>query len=77
MPLTALKAKAAHTIGALSRMVGPVSASSLFALSVGKHALGGQLVWVCFVILALGAAGTAWVLQEKQPAWRSAAQEEG
>ncbi|WVQ72317.1 hypothetical protein IAR50_001867 [Cryptococcus sp. DSM 104548] len=50
-----------QAVSSLMRAIGPASSSTLFALSVDKHALGGQLIWavlgglsVVSTVVALG-----------------------
>lgn len=35
------------------RAIGPGTASTLFALSVDRHALGGNLIWVVLSVLSV------------------------
>lgn len=46
------------------RALGPFSASSLFALSISRHLLGGNLVFVVMVALALVGAASTLALHE-------------
>lgn len=46
------------------RSVGPFGASSLFAFSVSRHVLGGQLVFYIMVVLAILGAASTWALHE-------------
>lgn len=48
----------------LMRSIGPFGASSLFAFSVSRHLLGGQLVFVVMVVLAIAGAVTTLALHE-------------
>lgn len=52
-------------IASVMGVIGPGSANSLFAISIEKHLLGGQLIWVVFgVIAALGAVAAFFMKDE-------------
>ena len=42
-----------QSVACAVRIFGPGGATILFALSVGKHILGGWLIWIVMGILAL------------------------
>lgn len=48
----------------LMRSIGPFGASSLFAFSVSRHLLGGQLVFVVMIVLAIAGAVATLALHE-------------
>lgn len=48
----------------LMRSIGPFGASSLFAFSVSRHLLGGQLVFVVMILLAIAGAVATLALHE-------------
>lgn len=48
-----------------TRVVGPSAANSLFALSVDRHALGGNLIWAFMTCLALVGWQSSWHLKAK------------
>ncbi|POY73727.1 hypothetical protein BMF94_3265 [Rhodotorula taiwanensis] len=54
----------AQMCSSLMRSVGPFGASSLFAFSVSRHVLGGQLVFYIMVVLAILGAASTWALHE-------------
>jgi len=54
------------------RAVGPGLASSIFALSLQKGYLGGQLIWVYLFGIGLAAAGTSFWAQEGRQGSRCA-----
>lgn len=54
------------------RAVGPGLSSTLFALSLQRGYLGGQLIWVYLVSIGLAAAGTSFWVQEGRQGSRGA-----
>ncbi|BGP39315.1 hypothetical protein JCM10449v2_003253 [Rhodotorula kratochvilovae] len=54
----------AQMCSSLMRSIGPFCASSLFALSVSHHLLGGQLVFLVMVLVAVGGAVSTLALHE-------------
>ncbi|BGP47414.1 hypothetical protein JCM10450v2_003266 [Rhodotorula kratochvilovae] len=54
----------AQMCSSLMRSIGPFCASSLFALSVSHHLLGGQLVFLVMVLVAIGGAVSTLALHE-------------
>lgn len=48
----------------LMRSIGPFGASSLFAFSVSRHLLGGQLVFLVMIVLAIAGAVATLALHE-------------
>lgn len=48
----------------LMRSIGPFCASSLFALSVSHHLLGGQLVFIVMVLVSVIGAVSTLALHE-------------
>ena len=43
----------AQVVASAMRAVGPGAATTLFALSVDQHILGGNLIWVCLTLCAV------------------------
>ncbi|BGP54898.1 hypothetical protein JCM8202_003408 [Rhodotorula sphaerocarpa] len=54
----------AQMCSSLMRSIGPFGASSLFAFSVSRHVLGGQLVFYIMIVLALVGAVSTLALHE-------------
>ncbi|GAA5994481.1 uncharacterized protein JCM10292_002088 [Rhodotorula paludigena] len=54
----------AQMCSSLMRSIGPACASSLFALSVSHHLLGGKLVYLVMVLLSIGGAAATLRLHE-------------
>ncbi|KAK8870112.1 hypothetical protein IAR55_000682 [Kwoniella newhampshirensis] len=52
-----------QAVSSMMRAIGPATASTLFALSVDRHALGGNLIWVVQVVLSLISVGVAMILK--------------
>lgn len=51
----------AMTLCTSVQAVTPWASTSLYAVGVGHHILGGQLAWVVLVSLAVGVAGVVWI----------------
>ena len=47
------------------RAVGPAIATSIYAIGVKYRILGGQLFWLCIIVLAIGLLGLLRLLPEK------------
>ncbi|GAA5972337.1 hypothetical protein JCM8115_001258 [Rhodotorula mucilaginosa] len=54
----------AQMCSSLMRSIGPFGASSLFAFSVSRHLLGGQLVFLVMIVLAIAGAVATLALHE-------------
>nr|XP_031858631.1 uncharacterized protein CI109_006011 [Kwoniella shandongensis]KAA5525703.1 hypothetical protein CI109_006011 [Kwoniella shandongensis] len=52
-----------QAVSSMMRAIGPASASTLFALSVDRHALGGNLIWVVQVVLSIISVAVAMTLK--------------
>lgn len=60
-----------QTCGSFSRFIGPFTATSVFAYSISlKNFLGGGLIWVFLVGLALFTWSLAFKVKVNKPAWR-------
>ncbi|KAG8730174.1 hypothetical protein FRC12_020432 [Ceratobasidium sp. 428] len=57
----------AQMVASASRAVGPAVATSLFAYSIKNNVLGGNLVWVVLVLLALSGVVVASRLPPDRP----------
>lgn len=67
----------AQMCSSLMRSIGPVAASSLFAVSIAHLDLfGGQLVFVVMVLVSVAGVGVALLLKEGGPGWREAGKKE-
>ncbi|QRV91521.1 major facilitator superfamily transporter [Ceratobasidium sp. AG-Ba] len=55
----------------LPQAISPALANSLFAASVEKHILGGNLVWVCLFIFTCLGAFHSLLLKEPEDDWRT------
>ncbi|EGG11782.1 uncharacterized protein MELLADRAFT_90794 [Melampsora larici-populina 98AG31] len=52
-----------QSCSALARTVGPASAGALFAISINKHYLGGNLIWVVAIFVCGCTCLTSWRIQ--------------
>jgi len=52
------------------RAIGPLSISSLFAVTAGKNELGGYLVWLVLFIISLLALGVSFLIRDEGAEWR-------
>lgn len=53
------------------RIIGPGGASILYAVSIRKHLLGGNLVWVVFIVVAvIGVVSGTLIKEQKRVALR-------
>ncbi|THU75165.1 hypothetical protein K435DRAFT_881470 [Dendrothele bispora CBS 962.96] len=59
-----------QSTSSLARSFGPAGATTLFALSNEHHLLGGQLVHIVLVGIALVTWSLTMRLENVQPAWR-------
>lgn len=60
----------AQMLASLCRALGPLAASSLFALSKERRWLGGNLVWYVMVVMACVSAAATWLLVDAPCEWR-------
>ncbi|KAG8749609.1 hypothetical protein FRC12_013339 [Ceratobasidium sp. 428] len=60
----------------LPQAISPALANSLFAASVEKHILGGNLVWVCLFIFTCLGAFHSLLLKEPEIDWRTTKQQD-
>lgn len=60
----------AQMMSSLVRSVGLAIGSSLFAVSVQRHLLGGQAVWVFMIASSLCLSGTSWLVSDAKAEWR-------
>lgn len=66
------------TLNGLSAMLASVvrsaalaGAPSLFALSIDKHLIGGQAVWVFITLCGLSLVASSWTIRDAKAAWRN------
>ncbi len=58
----------------LARVLGPSTVSALFAVSIDRKILwGGQLWWVCMVLICSVSAVVGLLVREKEPTYQSVA----
>ena len=58
----------AQIVASAMRAIGPGAASVLFAFSVARHTLGGNLVWVVLTLVAVfGSTASLTLREKKQP----------
>ncbi|KAH9823200.1 major facilitator superfamily domain-containing protein [Melampsora americana] len=60
----------AQSCASLARSFGPFATGSLFAASIGSHALGGALIWIVLMLICAGGYATCWIVEEGHPSWR-------
>lgn len=60
----------AQMMSSLVRSAGLAIGPALFAVSVQKHLLGGQAVWVFMIASSLCLSGTSWLVSDAKADWR-------
>jgi hypothetical protein len=60
----------AQMMASLVRSVALAGAPSLFALSINKHLLGGQAIWIFMTLCGLGLVCTSWTIKDAKASWR-------
>jgi len=61
-----------QSASSLAQTIGPIFISSLFAVSITRHILGGHLVWVVLFCLSCAICVTTWFLKEPKASWHRA-----
>ncbi|KAH8924415.1 MFS general substrate transporter [Atractiella rhizophila] len=64
-----------QSAASLGRGLGPMSATSLFALSIDYNLLGGKLIWYAMICWTGVGVASSWLLQEIKPKWREGTKE--
>lgn len=60
----------AQMMSSLVRTAGLAIGPALFALSIQKHLIGGQAIWIFMIASSIGLSGTSWLVTDAKASWR-------